>query len=55
MRATGDTAGRIVIPKPLRERLRFAAGEVLELRERDGLLEIAAAPTPMSLGRVARA
>ena len=49
METTIDSAGRIVIPKPLRERLGFAAGETLLLRERDGILEIEAAPTPMTL------
>lgn len=49
MIATIDGAGRIVIPKPLRERLGFGAGETLVLRERDGILEIEAAATPMSL------
>ncbi len=49
MRATIDSAGRIVIPKPIRERLGLIAGEALELRERDGRLEIGPAPTPMAL------
>jgi AbrB family looped-hinge helix DNA binding protein len=49
MKTTIDAAGRIVIPKPLRERLGFGAGETLLLRERDGILEIEAAPTPMAL------
>lgn len=44
-----DVAGRIVIPKPLRLRLHLVAGEPLELRERDGRLEIEPAATPMSL------
>lgn len=44
-----DAAGRIVVPKALRDRLHLAPGEPLEIRERDGLLEIEAAPTPMSL------
>jgi AbrB family looped-hinge helix DNA binding protein len=51
MRTTIDAAGRIVIPKPLRERLGLAAGEALELREREGRLEIEPLPTPMSLVR----
>lgn len=38
-----------MIPKPMRDRLGFAAGEELELRERDGRLEIEASPTPMRL------
>ena len=40
MKTTIDAAGRIVIPKPLRERLGFTAGESLDLRERHGRLEI---------------
>lgn len=49
MRTTIDGAGRVVIPKALRDRLGLAAGETLELRERDGCIEIEPAPTPMSL------
>jgi AbrB family looped-hinge helix DNA binding protein len=49
MLVTIDAAGRIVIPKPVRERLGLAPGEPLELREREGRLEIEPAPTPMRL------
>lgn len=49
MKATMDAAGRIVIPKPLRQRLHLVAGEALVIRERDGRLEIEPAPTPMAL------
>ncbi len=51
MKTTIDAAGRIVIPKPLRERLGLSAGETLELREREGRLEIEPLPTPMALVR----
>jgi AbrB family looped-hinge helix DNA binding protein len=51
MITTIDAAGRIVIPKPLRERLGLTAGEPLHLRERDGRLEIEPEPTPMKLVR----
>ncbi len=51
MKVTIDAAGRIVIPKPLRERLGLRAGEDLELREREGRLEIEPTPTPMTLVR----
>lgn len=51
MKAAMDSAGRIVIPKPLRERLGFVPGEPLQLEERDGRLEIEPAATPMSLVR----
>jgi len=51
MTSTIDAAGRIVIPKALRDRLGFRPGAALELRERDGHLEIQPAPTPMTLVR----
>lgn len=40
MRVTIDAAGRIVVPKRLREELGFAPGTELELEERDGRLEV---------------
>ncbi len=49
MRTTIDSAGRIVIPKAVRDRLGLSPGETIELRERDGFLEIEASPTPMKL------
>ena len=49
MKATIDAAGRIVIPKSLRERLGLTAGGTLELREREGCIEIEPAATPMRL------
>lgn len=58
MRSAIDSAGRVVIPKPLRVRLGLEQGQVVEIRERDGRIEIEPAATPMSLasragGRVA--
>lgn len=58
MKTTIDAAGRVVIPKPLRDRLGLAAGGALELTEREGRIEIEPAATPMRLvprkgGRVA--
>jgi len=41
MRATIDGAGRLVVPKALREQLGFAAGTELELAAVDGRLEVA--------------
>jgi AbrB family looped-hinge helix DNA binding protein len=58
MKSAIDAAGRVVIPKPLRDRLGLARGRAVEIRERDGRIEIEAVATPMSLvkrrgGRVA--
>jgi AbrB family looped-hinge helix DNA binding protein len=41
MRTTIDAAGRLVVPKPLREQLGFAPGVELELEAVDGRLEVA--------------
>ncbi len=49
MRATIDAAGRIVVPKPLRQALGLEPGQILEIRAGDGRLEIEIAPTPMRL------
>ncbi len=40
MRTTIDAAGRIVVPKRLREQLGFAPGTELELEDVDGRLEV---------------
>lgn len=49
MKATIDAAGRIVVPKPLRQALGLKPGQALEIREGDGRLEIEIAATPMKL------
>ncbi|MGO9973803.1 MAG: AbrB/MazE/SpoVT family DNA-binding domain-containing protein [Solirubrobacteraceae bacterium] len=41
MRTTIDMAGRLVVPKTLREQLGFAPGTELELTAVDGHLEVA--------------
>jgi AbrB family looped-hinge helix DNA binding protein len=41
MKTTIDGAGRIVVPKPLRDQLGFTPGIELELAAVDGRLEIA--------------
>jgi len=40
MRASIDGAGRLVVPKPLREELGFEPGTELELSAVDGRLEV---------------
>jgi len=49
MKTTIDSAGRVVIPKRLRDRLGLAGTQRIEIVERDGRLEITPAATPMSL------
>jgi AbrB family looped-hinge helix DNA binding protein len=49
MRTTIDAAGRLVVPKPLRDELGLDAGQELELRAVDGRLEAEVPPTPMRL------
>jgi AbrB family looped-hinge helix DNA binding protein len=49
MITTIDAAGRIVVPKRLREQLGPAPGQQLELSVVDGKLEIEHPATPMSL------
>lgn len=49
MISTIDSAGRLVIPKSIRDRLGLTGGQVVEIEERDGRIEIEAAPTLMTL------
>lgn len=51
METTIDRAGRIVVPRRLREELGLTGGTRVEIRIREGRLEIEAAPTPMRLVR----
>jgi AbrB family looped-hinge helix DNA binding protein len=49
MRSTIDAAGRVVIPKSLRDRLGLKGGEALDIREHDGRIELEPVATPMRL------
>lgn len=49
METTIDSAGRIVVPKPIRDALGLTSGQKLEIRAGDGRLEIEVAATPMAL------
>jgi AbrB family looped-hinge helix DNA binding protein len=49
MVTTIDSAGRIVVPKQLRQKLGFRPGQKLELSVVDGRLEVEHPTTPMRL------
>lgn len=49
MKTTIDGAGRIVVPKSLRDAMRLTSGETVEIVYVDGRLEITVPPTPVRL------
>ncbi|MFP3901442.1 MAG: AbrB/MazE/SpoVT family DNA-binding domain-containing protein [Acidimicrobiia bacterium] len=51
MRTALDAAGRILVPKSLRDSLGLAPGQPVEISVRDGRLEIEPVLTPLRLMR----
>jgi len=51
MRTTIDSAGRLVVPKALRDELRLEGGTLVEITLRDGRIELQPVATPMRLVR----
>ena len=49
MKTAIDSAGRIIVPKALRDQLGLEPGRDLEIRARDGALVIEPVPTPVAL------
>lgn len=49
MRTTIDGAGRLVVPKAIRDRLGLVGGSELEITERDGRIEVEPAPSAIRL------
>jgi AbrB family looped-hinge helix DNA binding protein len=49
MRTTIDHLGRVVVPKPIRDRLELRGGEKLEIEERDGVIELRPAATEVRI------
>ncbi|MGA8744758.1 MAG: AbrB/MazE/SpoVT family DNA-binding domain-containing protein [Solirubrobacterales bacterium] len=51
MRTTIDSAGRVVIPKPMRSALRLSGGEEVEVTLSGERIELTPAPRPTNLLR----
>jgi AbrB family looped-hinge helix DNA binding protein len=51
MKTTIDRAGRLVVPKPIREAVGIVPGAELEIRVTDGRIEIEPAPLEVRLAR----
>jgi AbrB family looped-hinge helix DNA binding protein len=54
MRTTMDAAGRPVIPKEIRREAAIEPGSPLDVRCRDGVIEIEPEPVPVTLTRKGR-
>jgi AbrB family looped-hinge helix DNA binding protein len=53
MKASIDRLGRVVVPKPIREKLRLEGGEILDVEERDGVIELRPAATEVKVVQTA--
>ncbi len=51
MKTTIDGAGRVVVPKPIRDEIGLRPGQEVEVIARDGRIEIEPTQTPMRLVR----
>ena len=51
MRVTIDSSGRVVVPKRFRDELQLEGGTTLELRVREGRIELEPVTVPMRLVR----
>jgi AbrB family looped-hinge helix DNA binding protein len=54
MKTTVDKAGRVVIPKKIREQARLVPGMQLDVRHHDGVIEIEPSPVEVKLVRKGR-
>jgi AbrB family looped-hinge helix DNA binding protein len=54
MKTAIDSAGRIVVPKRLRDALGLVPGQLLDISAEDGRLEVEISATPMALKRRGR-
>lgn len=54
MKSSIDSAGRLVVPKAIREQARLKPGVPVEIRWRSGVIEIEPAPVPVKLRRRGR-
>ena len=50
-RTTIDKAGRVVIPKPLRDALQLRPGDPIEISGAGGLITLRPAPAPVALAK----
>jgi AbrB family transcriptional regulator (stage V sporulation protein T) len=49
MKVSIDRLGRVVVPKAIRDRLQLRGGEVLDVEERDGVIELRPAVTEVRI------